>query len=47
MKNTKNTQLVGFELMSKAETEKVLGGPSGKKRKRYLIESVDIRPKKK
>ena len=26
MKNTKNTKLVGFEPMSKAETEKVLGG---------------------
>ena len=27
MKNTKNTKLVGFEPMSKAETAKVLGGP--------------------
>ena len=26
MKNTKNTKLVGFEPMSTAETEKVLGG---------------------
>ena len=26
MKNTKNTKLVGFEPMSNAETEKVVGG---------------------
>ena len=45
MKNTKNTNFVGFEPMSKAETEKVLGGP--KKTTKAEKKAVAKRPKKK
>jgi hypothetical protein len=45
MKNTKNTKLVGFEPMSKAETAKVLGGKGFWKK--AVKKAVAKRPKKK
>ena len=44
MKNTKNTKLVGFEPMSKAETAKVVGGA---KKITKIAKKVAKRPKKK
>ena len=41
MKNTKNTKLVGFEPMSKAETAKVVGGPVRKPKKE--VKKGDLR----